>query len=143
MNINRIAWLAGLLEGEGCFSRRGNCITIQLYVSDRDVIEKAQAIIGAPSIGSRRPKNEKHKTCYYWTVSGPEAAAWMMTLYSLMGSRRQERIKELLTVFKQAKTQHKSTLVCQHIDAYRKGRTVCDRCYQHDWYERKKAGDVQ
>jgi hypothetical protein len=135
-----IAWLAGLLEGEGRFSKRGNCVTIQLYMSDRDVVERAARLLKAPSIGVREPRRSAHKPCYYCTVSGPEAAAWMMTLYRLMGTRRQARIRELLAIFSIAKTQARSRLVCPHTAHYRQRRTVCNRCYQHDWYQRRKEG---
>src|SRR5574341_1862045 len=126
-----IAWLAGLLEGEGCFSRRGNCVTIQLYMSDRDIVERSRRFVHAPSISERVSKRPNHKTCYYWTLSGPHAASWMMTIYPLMGERRQARIRELLAIWKGAETQHPSTLVCPHTEEWRQRRTVCDRCYQH------------
>jgi hypothetical protein len=137
-SVRDIAWLAGLLEGEGCFSKRGNCITIQLYMADRDVVERAARLLGALSVGVRDYTNSKWKTCYYCTVSGPPAAAWMMTLYGLMGTRRQARIRELLVIFKKAKTQYASTLVCPHVADHRRHRTVCDKCYSHDWYIRHK-----
>jgi hypothetical protein len=139
-----IAWLAGLLEGEGCFSRRGNCITIQVYMTDLDVVERAATMLGAPSVGRRvDPLRPNDLPCYYCTVSGPSAAAWMMTLYCLMGDRRKARIRELLAIFKKARTQHASTLWCPHVADYRRYRTVCDKCYSHDWYvRRKKAGLV-
>lgn len=138
-----IAWLAGLLEGEGCFSKRGNCITIQLYMSDRDVVERAGWMMGALSVGRYEGKSPKHKTCYYITVSGPNAAAWMMTLYTLLGARRQARIRELLEVFRRAKMQKPSSLVCPHTDQHRRHRLVCDRCYKKHWVQTKKGGEAR
>ena len=140
MNTRNISWLAGLLEGEGCFSKRGNCVTIQLYMSDLDIVERSQKLVGALSIGSRKGKTENHKTCFYWSLAGPRAAEWMMTLYPLMGQRRQARIKGLLEIFKTAKKQTPSVLVCTHTEGHRKRRTVCDKCYQADWYRQRKEG---
>lgn len=102
MTVKEIAWLAGLLEGEGCFSKRKNCVTIQINMTDCDVVRKSANLVGARSVGRREDKRANCKPCFYWTIAGPRAAGWMMTVYPLMGKRRQARIRELLGVFKKA-----------------------------------------
>lgn len=139
MTTKDICWLAGLLEGEGCFGHTGNCVTLQLAMTDRDVVEKARRLVGAPSL-YKDTRQAPRIPCYSWLLSGQYAAGLMMTLYSLLGERRQAKIRTLLTIWKQAKLQHRSTLVCQHSDAYRRGRTVCSRCYQANWYRQRKEG---
>ena len=99
-----IVWLAGLLEGEGCFSLDGNGaksrgygkLVIVLQMTDRDVVARAAKILGGPVAGPYRPKVSRKEV---WTtrVWCRRAASWMMTLHPLMGERRQARIQELLT----------------------------------------------
>jgi hypothetical protein len=104
-NVRDIAWLAGLLEGEGCFSWGGDCADIALRMTDRDVVDRAHSMMGATqrivqqqrpgqgSIVSRLPD-------YTFRVSGLRAIAWMMTLYPLMGERRRLRIRGVLGQWK-------------------------------------------
>lgn len=105
-----ISWLAGLLEGEGSFvwhqaSRDKGRPRIQLQMTDKDVMEKACNILMSPlcgPYGSNQTKlgGGKKKETYYTACSGQQAAAWMMTLYTLMGERRKQQIEPLLQKWK-------------------------------------------
>jgi len=94
-----IGWLAGIIEGEGCFyiSRQytNPSFRIQVNMTDKDVIEKLQRIT---NLGNLYVDNHKgKKTSYIWIVSrAPDVVALMMTLYPLMGERRQKKIRECL-----------------------------------------------
>jgi len=95
-------WLAGLLEGEGCFSVGGGKYpTITLWMCDLDVIERANDLLRAaePKRVQRRADTDR-LPIYYICLTGARAAGWMMTLYSLMGKRRQERIRVVLETWK-------------------------------------------
>lgn len=98
-----IAWLAGLLEGEGSFvSRKENGDPrIMLDMTDRDVIDRAAALLGVNHIGVRNPGLRHHKHVYIIRLSGDKAAAWMMTLYSYMGQRRRHDMKAVLKRWEQ------------------------------------------
>lgn len=104
-----IAWLAGILEGEGYFelSKSGygkyldryQILRIGVTMSDQDVIIRAKNILGAPSV--QGPYLRKHfKPLYRTQVSGPLAIQWMMTLYVFMGARRREKIREIIKSWK-------------------------------------------
>jgi len=104
-----VAWLAGLLEGEGCFTWQGHthnrshgAIRITLAMCDRDVIERAAALLGCGYREYRHNCRDGHvrKTQYRIQVGGRRAASWMMTIYALMGTRRQEKISEILSQWK-------------------------------------------
>jgi hypothetical protein len=69
---------------------------------DLDVIQKIRSIV-SPSSKIYPRISEKYRTQYEITVSGKVAAQWMMTIYSLMGSRRREKIREVLNVWKNYK----------------------------------------
>lgn len=132
-----IIWLAGLLEGEGCFGHRGNCTTIQLQMTDEDVVQRAAKILGGVVYAQPRHSKPAHyKAMFGVSISGDKAAEWMRILLPLMGLRRQNKIKELLPLRDLVVRQHISELICPHVANYRKHRTVCASCYKKDWYRR-------
>ena len=90
-----LAWLAGLMEGEGCFTdtrdRHGRMnIRTSLAMNDRDVVERAWMLagFGAVRYGSGQ---------WWWTTSGKQSALLMVWLYGHLGERRSARIRGLLT----------------------------------------------
>lgn len=105
-----IAWLAGLLEGEGsfhCDGGRGSRLrettghlSITVQMTDEDVIKKIQQVTGFGTFRSPR-QLPSGKTCYGWSVSNQtQAAGLMMTLLPLMGVRRAAKIRECLAEWK-------------------------------------------
>jgi len=93
-----IAWVAGLVEGEGCFSRTSSGIRLAITMTDRDVLERLAAYWAA-SIQPKAPA-PRRKPAYTITLHGARAAAWMMTLYPLLLSRRQARVRALLSLWR-------------------------------------------
>jgi hypothetical protein len=104
INIKDIIWLAGLLEGEGCFSlsTKRQAPTIGLKMTDEDIVTRARGIL-SPLSKITISLHPSKKTSYHFSIYGNLAAAWMMTLYSLMGRRRKERIRELLQIWRSTK----------------------------------------
>ena len=103
-STKQIAWVAGILEGEGSFGLTNNsrCPCIWLGMSDVDVVRGVRNIID-PSInisGVNDGRLPHYKKQYRITVNGIRAIQWMMTIYPLMSRRRKEKIKELLSVWK-------------------------------------------
>ena len=101
-----IDWLAGFLEGEGCFSihnkRSAPSPSISFKSTDYDVARKVANMLDTPLHGPElRPRAKPIWQCH---CVGTRAAEWMMTLWILMGKRRRERIKEILTVWRQRPT---------------------------------------
>lgn len=109
----RIIYLAGLLEGEGCFivrkpkNRRNKSIRIHLWMSDEDVVKWAAEIayglilrngahpeiyIKAPVTGTIKSK----KTLYGFTLNGEMAILVMKEILPFMGIRRTAKIKECI-----------------------------------------------
>lgn len=92
-DLRSIAWLAGLLEGEGSFAR-GPHARINLAMTDVDVVRRAADLMGGAEVYAIPVPGQK--TRYQFGVYGPTAAGWMMTLWPFMGARRRERISEQL-----------------------------------------------
>jgi hypothetical protein len=144
---NNTTWLAGLLEGEGSFGNRGNCLIIQLSMTDRDIVERAAKLMGAKSIFTRAGLKPRHKQQYSITVAGDNAALWMAAILPYMGERRSAKIKSLLPLREKVQRNTPCLVTCGHTDKYRFQRSCCDSCYKKDWYrrnlERVKAANRQ
>jgi hypothetical protein len=97
--VRDLTWAAGILEGEGYFGLRPQGITVALSMTDKDVVDRFHSIF---RFGSRKERGlPSGKTAYTWTVTDQaDAAGLMMTLFSLMGQRRQARIMECLQAWK-------------------------------------------
>lgn len=103
-----LAWAAGLFEGEGCFttSRRGRFQCAKVSMTDADVVERFNAIIGFGSLTNLRlsQKNPKWKDQRCWTVSNFEGfQAVVVMLWPWLGERRRARAIEVLQRVAQAK----------------------------------------
>lgn len=103
-----LAWIAGLLEGEGNFGcRRGSTghhmvPSIQCRMTDEDIIRTLQAVTGAGSVnGPYSDGNPNHKPVWRWQITGPRAIALMKTLRPWMGRRRGGAIDSILAQMRQ------------------------------------------
>jgi hypothetical protein len=109
-----LAWVAGLLEGEGCFTRKSGAsslrgVTVQCHMTDLDVLQRLHRTIGVGHLrgpykasgptGSRK----KYKPRWMVQVSGPAAYQLMQQLLPLMCSRRAARIRVLLKEYESVK----------------------------------------
>ena len=101
MKHDDLLWLAGLLEGEGCFYMRGRNrpagLCVRLQMTDKDVVERAAALLDA-KVYERGPRGS-HSTIWGFWVGGPKAADIMARLLPLMGVRRSSKIQELLQAY--------------------------------------------
>lgn len=122
-----IHWLAGLLEGEGCFRFHGSSPQISCLMTDRDVIERAQTMLGGSILTRTRPPN---KTSHTVCIHGRQAAGWMMTLYSMLGQRRQAKIRETLRLWKAGPRRPNGPEVTCHPGRLHRGKGLCGACYQ-------------
>lgn len=92
-----LAWLAGLLEGEGCFSYRKdrNIPTVEVKMCDLNVINRVAMLIGR-KVTPIPPARDGYQPQYRARIQGEPARELMRELLPHMGQRRTARIKELL-----------------------------------------------
>lgn len=118
-----LAWAAGFLEGEGCFScskrkykNRPNkeyyYISIQAgqNIRSKDCLVKLQNILGGNITGPYNNKQNKKKQdeMITWTISSQHLAyAVCVALFPFMCLRRQTKIIELIEAFKLNKNKRK------------------------------------
>lgn len=91
-----IAWLAGIIEGEGCISVGPKIVRITVNMTDRDVIERIDQLYPSPN-GIREFADPRYKTKYIWRVGQGEVVREILTLtLPWLGVRRSERAREAL-----------------------------------------------
>jgi len=111
-----VAWLAGLLEGEGSFhfTMTGNtpALRIQLAMTDRDIVERVAKIfsITITTLSCKdKPNNLGSVKDYYRIyICGAKARAVMRAIQPFMGKRRTEEINKQLTAWETRKTNHRA-----------------------------------
>ena len=96
-----LAWVSGLLEGEGCFLLHEQRPKIAIGMSDPDVLAKLHEIVGYGNLrGPYAPGKRGIKQMYRWeSIRAEEAHALMVAVWPWMGQRRQEKISEVLKVW--------------------------------------------
>ena len=101
MTEYQIAWLAGLLEGEGSFQtyRRPNTyFCVYLGSTDRDLVETVYIIVGAGTMKEKKVKGNRQPQ-WYWAIYGKDKVRSLaLAIYPYMHSRRQQQIDHILTV---------------------------------------------
>jgi hypothetical protein len=73
---------------------------IALRMTDRDIVHRVAGLFDS-GVQFKRKADRKRKEVYCTEVYGPKAIAWAMTIYSFMGIRRKERIREMILVWKE------------------------------------------
>lgn len=97
-----VAWLAGLLEGEGTFTSNGMYPVIYVQMCDVDVLRRAAGLLGTARVS---PKDVARNAQHGWSPSfqvslgGVRAAAWMRRLRPEMGMRRAAEIDTALAKY--------------------------------------------
>lgn len=134
-----LAWLAGLLEGEGCFSYHCSP-TIQIGMTDRDVVECVAHLFDKEVTGPYKYKGNK-KPVYYAKLFGGPAADMMRLVRPYMGERRAGKIDEILTKYTLAPGKgHKLGKGRQsecHPNSRHYSHGLCRACYKQ---KRRKEG---
>ena len=94
----RVAWAAGIYEGEGsCQSPAQGGLALRIGMTDLDVIESLQAVFG---IGSIKPKTNTHypgsKQQWVWTACGKQAYAVGVAMLPFLHERRAGKMHDSL-----------------------------------------------
>ena len=129
------AWLAGLLEGEGCFTvtRAGGLAypVVSIHMTERSVIERVARLFDAPGkVWVEQPRRVDWRTTYATALTGKAAAGLMTRLGPLMGQRRRAAIDAALAAYAPIRlVDPPSTCVVPGCDAPHRSRGLCHRHY--------------
>ena len=106
--MKSLEWLAGLLEGEGCFTQNGGSAkaplrypnpTVALVMTDADVVKEANLlceVIGERVVKIHESPLPTGKVAYSITLTGLAAVKIMVAVLPHMGIRRTVRIRQVL-----------------------------------------------
>ena len=88
-----LAWLAGLLEGEGTFiaATAKYPVCVSLNMTDADVVDRVAAWWEV-SVSQPRTRKTHHKQSFRCMIRGERAVKWMRRLRPFMGERRTRAI---------------------------------------------------
>ena len=129
-----IIWLAGLLEGEGCFGlQQRKYPRITLGMTDEDIVIRAATLM--------KSRVTRCGNMYRTYLDGAYAVGWMMTLYTLLGIRRRKAIVDVIKVwkeylFKRPANGIKVMAKC-HPDRVMHAFGLCNICYCSQWKEKR------
>ena len=132
-----IIWLAGLLEGEAWFGlnirKRGKYPVIALSMTDEDVVVRVSNMWDTRVYRSRN--------CYVTRITGVRAIQWMMTLCTLLGKRRREKVISVIKVWRDHPHTHalngmKLMAKC-HPNKIAYSLGLCQYCYNWQWKRKK------
>ena len=135
MKLTDIAWLAGLLEGEGCFHLDKKIYPlIVLQMTDEDVVTRAAFMM--------KVKINRSRNLYSARTFGVHAIMWMMTLYPFLGKRRREKVTSIIKFWRECKyTQAPNNvrlMATCHPDRLAYGSNqLCKVCHVREYKARK------
>lgn len=93
-------WLAGLLEGEGCFGAydradmQRRAARVQLAMCDKEAVSLVASHYGG-NVRKTEQRNNKHSIQWVWAKQSAEARNIMYELYPYLGERRREKIRTI------------------------------------------------
>lgn len=133
IKIKDIAWLAGILEGEGWFGlHRKKHPSISVLMTDKDIIVRASNLM--------KSNIYTVKNAWVTQLSGAHAIQWMMTLYPFFGERRREAVRMVIKNWRERCTNAPSRYITHptcHPDRKLRALDLCNPCYQRQWKEKR------
>jgi len=89
MSPEELSWLAGIIEGEGCFGTFKRHGLLRVVMTDRDIIERLLAVSGVGVVSALTKRAAHHRTPYAWTVARAENVRdCILHVSPLLGERR-------------------------------------------------------
>lgn len=149
--LTEIAWLAGLIEGEGSFIyKESDSPLISIQMTDEDVIRRVSVLFGT-NVRGPYVRTDGHQTTWTCVVYGAKAVGWMLTLFTFMGERRKAKIRDVLTRWKSyvppvrtnklpgvPRKKKRMNATC-HPDKLVIGWGLCGKCYMRQWRSTRMA----
>lgn len=127
-----LAWVAGVLEGDGFITLNRNVPQIGAAMSDLDVLQRVQGIVGSGSItGPYKQNGMGRKPMYYWRVGvGDKSVALMAALWHWLGSRRRSQVADVVRVWKNAPVPSGLKTHCRNGHKYTNETTYVENGYR-------------
>lgn len=139
---NALAWLAGLLEGEGTFEahrqRSFRYPRVAVSMCDEDVVARVSALIGSRSVWRQEPREGDWSPTFGTAVTGARGAELMVMLLPHMGGRRSTEIRLALEAYAPIRiTPAPTTCAVPKCDRPHEARGLCHRHHMQWWRDRR------
>lgn len=150
VTVADIHWLAGFLDGEGCFQFHKNRCVVQVVQKDSWPLLKMQGLVGGRIYQVKNSLNGRMYNALY--VTGKRAAGLMMTVFAILSPRRQTKIAACLASWRLIRLRGKCNIKthCKNghelnesttfmkSDGSSRECSACSKMHKRNWYERKK-----
>jgi len=100
---NRLAYLAGLFDGEGSFglwsvgkNRKTPQFTLQVEMRDIDLIGRFQEFFGCGTIAYRPPRQKHHSATHVWRCKGKQGLRCAQQMLIFWGEKRTVKMQNIL-----------------------------------------------
>ena len=131
-NMQEIAWLGGLLEGEGYFTlKKGKYPTIRLGMTAEDTVRRAAAMWDSSVY--------HYGNMWITQIFASSAISWMLTLYSFLNKNRRSIIVEAVKFWRENSC---FLIPTCHPDRKVYAFGLCKLCYMKEYREKKKLLEV-
>lgn len=92
-----IAWIAGIIEGEGCIWGGPDKSATEISVMQKEpwILKKLQKFIGG-SLGTVSKQGALKRTYWRWRVSGTRARGLGFTVFSFLSPHKRDQVKRLI-----------------------------------------------
>lgn len=136
MNQIDIAWVTGIIEGEGCIKIPKNAgrhyPTIKVRMTDKDIIYRLQTVTEVGNITEVKSKNPRHKDSWNWQVGKRQDVIRLLcAMAPLLGERRRAKALEAAIAL-QRNFRRQIIAQCGTRSGYnrhkRLNEDVCDSC---------------
>ena len=91
----QLAWVAGFLEGEGCFSLAGKTPTCSANQVQQEPLLRLSQIFGGRL--TLVPRRGRAQPIWSWRIVGQRAVEVMLTLWTFMSPKRRSEIERAVT----------------------------------------------
>lgn len=135
IRVRDIAWAAGFIDGEGWFGANNKCLYIAVSQVQKEPLEWLQRLFGG-RLYFEPTNNPRHQDIWTWKLCGKSAGGVMMTLYTLLSPKRQQKILSLVTEWRTwINSAYRTTCPQGHpLDSKNcRGHRRCSICLHAQW----------
>jgi hypothetical protein len=125
----KLAWAAGLFEGEGSFvaNRLPVGPSATLSMADEDIVRRFAQVIGGGSVYCCPPRRPGWKPLFKWAISGHHRVqAVVAMLWPWLSPRRRAQAKKALLAARQSRGHQKWRKECIHGHPFTPENTYVD-----------------